>query len=62
MKITKQYLKGLIKEALQQEMGVPLQKVSDYDRGGSATDYEDVDSDKWSKSLGRDVVGRIGTR
>jgi len=62
MKITKQYLKGLIKEALQQEMGVPLQKASGYDRGGGADGYEDVDSDKWSKGLGRDVVGRIGSR
>ena len=49
MKITKQYLKGLIKEALQQEMGVKLQKVSGYDRGGGAEGYDDVDSDKWSK-------------
>jgi hypothetical protein len=62
MKVTKEYLKKIIKESLQQEMGVPLQKVSDYDRGGAATDYEDVDSDKWSKGLGRDVVGRIGSR
>jgi hypothetical protein len=72
MKITREYLKRVIKESIEEALrdeegfgddeevapAAPKKKyaairiANDYDRGGNATGYENVRSDKWSKNKG----------